>query len=99
MMTGSEVTMTTFKRPLRCRIDDAFGTTPLFDVIGSGPQHGVAEWLSSIGVVLGKLSSPSGRAWMRWRQAAWIGSPREDELYKRSCAISRLERLKRRRAA
>lgn len=50
-------------------------------------------------MVVRKLSSPSGRAWMRWRRAVWTGSPREDALYKRMNAVSRLERWKRRRAA
>lgn len=94
----SEDTMQT-KRPLRWRIDDALGTRPLADLMLSGPQHGVAEWIRSIAVIVRHLSSPAGHAWMRWRQAAWLGSEREDELYRRSCAISRLERWRRRRAA
>lgn len=86
------------KRPLRWRLDDRFGTGPLFDVLASGPRHGLAEWLSSVALVVRKLLSPSGRAWMAWRRAEWSGSPNADALYKRSCAISRLERMRRRTA-
>lgn len=84
------------KRPLSWRIDDALGTRPLVDLVMSGPRHGVGEWIRSIAVVVRHLSSPAGRAWMRWRQAAWLGSEREDELYRRSCALDRLERWRRR---
>lgn len=82
-------------RPLAWRLDDRFGTTPLIDLVATGPRHGVREWASSIALVIGKLSSPSGRAWMAWRRAAWGGSPRADALYRRLNAISRLERMRR----
>lgn len=95
MISESEEEMTT-TRPLSWRIDAALGTTPLFDVLSTGPRHGVAEWLSSLALVIGKLASPPGRAWMRWRQAVWAGSPNEDALFKRMNAVTRLERMRRR---
>ena len=98
-MTESEVAMTsTTKRPLAWSLDDRFGTTPLLDLIASGPRHGLPEWLSSIWVVIGKLAAPSGRAWMRWRRAEWAGSDRADALYRRLNAVTRMERMRRRRA-
>jgi hypothetical protein len=99
-MTESEVPrIKTFRRPLRWKIDDALGTGPLFDLLLSRPHHGVGEWLGSIAMVMRKLSSPSGRAWMRWRQSVWFGSDRADAFYRRSCAIGRLERRRRRHMA
>jgi hypothetical protein len=90
---------TATKRPLAWRLDDALGTVPLFDLLATGPRHGVREWASSIAWTSRMLASPGGRAWMAWRRSVWAGSPRSDELYRRSCAISRLERWKRRRRA
>jgi hypothetical protein len=81
-------------RPLSWRIDDALGTTPLFDVIASGPRHGFAEWGSSIALVVRKLASPSGRAFMAWRRSVWLGSSKEDARYRRLNAVSRLERMR-----
>lgn len=95
-MTESEMTMKT--RPLAWSLDDRFGTAPLIDLIATGPRHGLPEWLSSICMVIGKLLSPSGRAWMAWRRAEATGSDRADALYRRLNAISRLERMRRRRA-
>jgi hypothetical protein len=83
------------KRPLAWRIDDALGTTPLVDLIASGPRYGLAEWLSSIVVVIRSLASRRGRAWMAWRRSAWLGSPREPARWRRLCAIERLERMRR----
>jgi hypothetical protein len=83
------------KRPLAWRIDDALGTTPLFDLIASGPRHGLAEWVSSIAVVVRSLASRRGRAWMAWRRAAWLGSLREPERLRRLDAIERLDRMRR----
>ncbi len=86
------------KRPLAWRIDDALGTAPLFDVIATVPRHGLPEWLSSIRLVVGKLASPSGRAWMAWRRAEAVGGPKADRRYRRVVAFDRLKSRRRARA-
>lgn len=73
------------KRPLSWRLDDYFATTPLFDVIFSGPRYGggVRDWLLGILIVIRALASPRGRAFSRWQRAYDRGSPSKDRLYQK----------------
>jgi hypothetical protein len=83
------------KRPLRCRLDDKFGTRPLFDLLLGGPsRYSISEWLQGIGVHLMTLLRPSGRAYLRWhwmyRHDIGDGAER-DWAYRRFIVLQRLE--------
>jgi hypothetical protein len=69
------------KRPVAWRLDDRFGTRPLVDVIATGPQYGIRDWLLGIAEVIRRLGSPRGRAYSRWQRAYDMGSPAADRLY------------------
>lgn len=91
--------MSMIKRPLRWRLDDKFGTQPLFDLLLGGPSgYSVSAWMQGIGVHLVALLRPSGRAYLRWH---WMyrhnigGRARRDREYRRFIALQRLERRRR----
>lgn len=84
------------RRPLRWRLDEKFGTRPLFDLLlGVPSRHSVREWRDGIAVHLMALLRPSGQAYLRWH---WmyrhgIGDKAErDRAYHRFIALQRLER-------
>ncbi len=81
--------MTAKSRPLAWRLDDRFGTRPLFDVIATGPRYGVRDWLLGIAEVVRRLTSPRGRAYSRWQRAYDRGSPDAARLYAEYLATDR----------
>ncbi|MHA6691247.1 hypothetical protein [Devosia sp. A449] len=87
------------KQPLRWRLDDRFGTRPLFDLLLGGPsRHSVWEWLQGIAVHLMALLRPSGRAYLRWYHMYQQGTgdkAERDRAYHRFIALQRLERRRR----
>lgn len=93
--------MSKTKRPLRWRLDDKFGTRPLFDLLLGGPSHhSVSEWMQGISVHLVALSRPSGRAYLRWHWMYRHGigdSAERDRQYRRFIVLQRLEQRRRER--
>lgn len=83
------------KRPLSWRLDDYFATTPLFDVIFSGPRYGggVRDWLLGILIVIRALASPRGRAFSRWQRAYDRSRPEAAALYQKLLAIEMRGRM------
>ena len=58
-------------RPLRWRIDEALGTSPLFDLVLGKPTHGHWQQIVAIVTVLGWMTRPVAREVMRSRRASW----------------------------
>ncbi|MGB3336997.1 MAG: hypothetical protein WBA73_07460 [Devosia sp.] len=84
------------RRPLRWRLDDKFGTRPLFDLLLGGPsRQAIPQWAHAICIHLATLLRPSGQMYLRWH---WmyrhgIGDRADrDMAYRRFIALKRLER-------